>query len=68
MRSNGAGRPSNLTRHIRSGRSTRGAHRAAPLAGLWSSTCSTNSTVELLHGGVCGAELENGSRAVPNTL
>jgi hypothetical protein len=32
-----------------------------------SSTCSTNSTVELLHGKVCGAELKNRSGAVPNT-
>jgi len=32
-----------------------------------STTYSTNSTVELLHGRVGGAELQNWSRIVPNT-
>jgi hypothetical protein len=32
---------------------------------LWSSTCSTNSTVELLHGGVRGAELEKREQSSP---
>jgi hypothetical protein len=32
---------------------------------LWSSTCSTNSTVELLHGRVRGAELEKREQNSP---